>query len=136
MDYKGFCYEQATGRLLLGCGDGFEPFATCYAGAPGFINDPDADHLRQRGPLPKGVYNIILSEHPRFAAPAFYLSPQSPNAMFGRSGFFIHGGDFARRTSSHGCIVCRLSDRQRIQRLFERGAVKGVLTVVSGRSPE
>lgn len=128
-----YVYEQATGRFLWRCGASVRLIATGYAGAPGFVNDPYADHIRSRGPIPKGLYRIVPREHPRFAPPALFLAPEPGNAMHGRSGFYIHG-DNARgdQSASSGCIILPKGVRERISYLIDWDAT---LEVVSGRSP-
>lgn len=107
--------------------------ADCYAGAPGFVNDPDADHLRSRGPLPRGLYRLIVREHPRFARPAIWLSPFASNEMHGRSGFWLHGDNAKRdRSASTGCIVMGFHDREWIANRLRRNDGGDTLEVVSG----
>ncbi|WP_442789675.1 tlde1 domain-containing protein [Novosphingobium sp. SL115] len=130
LDGIGFRYEQTSGRLLWRRGDSFRFVATGYAGAPGFVNDPDADHLRQRGPIPRGQYWIRERKHSRFQSPAFFLDPFEENEMHGRSGFWIHG-DNARlnRSGSTGCIVIGWHDRAWIGRQISGNHVSPVLIV-------
>lgn len=111
---------------------GLRLVATGYAGAPGFVNDPDADHLRNKGPLPRGLYLIQLRPHQRFAPPALYLAPWPETEMHGRSGFWIHG-DNARlnRSASSGCIILDRNARARIRALIH---VDDTLEVVSGNA--
>ena len=112
-----FYYHQKSGYLVFGSGDSARLVALCYAGAPGFVNDPSADHLRSKGPLPKGRYKIVEHEHPRFARPALRLDPEPENEMHGRSGFWIHGDNKKRnRTASSGCIVTTYHERVLIAR--------------------
>ena len=73
------------------------------------------------GPIPRGIYRIEERPHARFKAPAFFLHPHDQNEMFGRSGFWIHGG-----TESHGCIIL-----QHAERLTIRANRVGTLCVVS-----
>lgn len=126
-----FTYEQATGRLMFRCGRSSSLVASGYAGAPGYVNDPDADTIRNRGPLPKGLYQLQIREHPRFAPPAIYLAPEPGNRMFGRAGFYIHGDNAAgNRSASSGCIILPKFARERVRTLMEWCRD---LEVVSGR---
>lgn len=99
-------YVQAAGELTLYArvdeGPNERQVYRCvgFAGRLWGRNNPDVDHARGVGPLPAGVYRVGLEPHPRFRAPAFRLTPMQTNNMFGRSGFWIHGG-----TESHGCII-------------------------------
>ena len=99
-------YVQATGELALYArvdeGPNEREIYRCvgFAGRRGGRNNPAAQEIKGVGPLPVGVYRVRLEPHPRFRAPAFRLTPIQTNKMFGRSGFWIHGG-----TESHGCII-------------------------------
>lgn len=118
-----FTYEQASGRFLLGDGESVRLIAVGYAGAPGFVNDPKADHLARRGPLPKGRYLVIEDKHPRFAVPAFRLVPTAKTDMHGRSGFWIHGDNrHINRSASTGCIVLGLRARLDVRAALARGS--------------
>lgn len=98
-------YSQGTGRLCF-------PVPTAlisvgYAGHGEYKNDPHADHLAARGPLPRGFYHI---EAPRdTAAHGPYVLPLTPdpgNGMHGREGFLIHGDSkSAPGTASLGCMI-------------------------------
>lgn len=101
---KGFRYEQSSGALVL-VNDDYEcPLHVCAAGRADGLNNPEMQHVRNVGPLPRGRYHMRVVEHPRFASPAIRLDWSSfqKEGMenFGRSGFFIHGG-----SKSEGCIL-------------------------------
>lgn len=109
-------------------GDRFRAFALCYAGAPGFVNDPSAEHLRSKGPLPRGFYRIVEADHPRFASPALKLYPLPETEMYGRSGFWIHGDNhLGNRSASSGCIICNWHDRGFIKRRLPGGNILRVV---------
>ncbi|WP_414719690.1 tlde1 domain-containing protein [Tsuneonella suprasediminis] len=122
---REFFYEQSSGRLLFGVGKSLVLIASCYAGAPGCVNDPNTDHLRSRGPLPKGRYTIVKRHHSRFASPAFFLEPAEENQMYGRSGFWVHGDNAKRnRSASTGCIVTSWVERTVLDRTIKNSGCR------------
>lgn len=128
---EAFRYEQSSGRFLFESGGSFRLAAVGYAGAKGFVNNPDADHLHSKGPLPKGTYRIKLDIHPRFAAPAFRLIPTTQSQMHGRSGFWIHGDNLRLdRSASSGCIILGYHFRTFIERRLSREPSRNILAVV------
>jgi hypothetical protein len=101
---SGFTYEQSTGRLWHGT----TLIGTGYAGAFGPTqNNPAAQSIPDQGPLPVGWYTVgAPTSLTRCGVEALPLAPDAGNAMFGRSGFFIHGdliGDPGH--ASDGCII-------------------------------
>ena len=67
-------------------------------------NNPDAQNVRNIGPIPQGSYTLE-ADRPNDGRPiAFPLTPDSDNNMYGRSGFMIHG-DNAQNDASQGCII-------------------------------
>lgn len=111
---KGFVYEQSTGRLSIVNGeyDG-TPLYVGTAGNADGRNNPEAQHIRNVGPLPRGIYSLRVVAHRRFTPPAIQLTWSAWQAEgmenFGRSGFWIHGG-----TKSEGCILVNGSCRNLI----------------------
>lgn len=111
-------YEQATGDFrILEVEDGgvdrvlYETRG--YAGRGYDRNRPDADHLRGRGPLPRGEYGVYLKPHRRFWAPAFILLPKPGTNMKGRAGFWIHGDSLVNPgDASSGCIILSAAARE------------------------
>jgi hypothetical protein len=105
-------YQQSTGRLtrdgvLVGVG---------YAGFGAGQNNPAMQHVRDTGPLPRGVWRILPPQDPvRTLGPlALPLEPVQ-GEMFGRDDFLIHGDSTARnRTASTGCIVIAMEVRRMI----------------------
>jgi hypothetical protein len=106
-------YEIVSGRLydpdgiLLGVG---------YSGAPAYKNNPDAQSLVAKGPIPAGIYVINAPVdspvHGPFAMP---LTPDPANLMWGRSGFLLHGDSLvAPGTASEGCIIQSRDVREKV----------------------
>ena len=119
-------YEQVTGYmrspdgLVVGMG---------YSGASLGKNNPAAQSMENRGPIPVGAYTIgdphDTVTHGPFVLP---LAPDSGNEMFGRSGFLIHGDSVvAPGTASEGCIIMPKLVREEIARSLDRK-----LEVISG----
>ena len=120
----GWIYRQSTGHLLR---DG-ELIAVGYAGFCEGQNNPAMQHVRDTGPLPRGVWRILPPQEPaRQLGPlAMPLEPVS-GEMFGRDDFLIHGDSTARnRTASTGCIVLPMEVRRLI---WESGDTE--LTVIA-----
>lgn len=88
-----------------------------YAGNGSCKNNPDCEHRKGRGPLPRGRYRVQrMGPHPRFAAPVYRLI-QETAPTFGRGGFLIHGDSRTKPgEASSGCIVLGYVDREAIER--------------------
>ena len=96
-------YMQATGELhRYG-----KLIATGYSGAPGYINNTAAERLRNRGPIPRGLWRMfyVYQRHARLGPLAIALKPEGHKAL-GRSDFMIHADSIKRPgTASQGCII-------------------------------
>lgn len=133
MAKKALIYDIRTGALFEAvpavAGGEATPgkrLARGYSGHPPFVNDPTAQAVVARGPIPVGNYNIGRAfNHVRLGPCVFYLDPWNDNAMHGRSGFFIHGdNEFGNQTASHGCIILSRAIRENL-----RAYAGGVLMV-------
>jgi type VI secretion system (T6SS) effector TldE1-like protein len=99
-------YSQTTGEMkdtagvLLGTG---------YAGHGAGVNTAALQSIPNTGPLPQGTYTIHPPVNTTTHGPyVMWLTPDSANQMFGRSGFGIHADEIAnpgKRLASTGCIV-------------------------------
>lgn len=86
-------------------------------------NLPGAEAISNVGPLPTGRYIIgPVHDHPVMGSRVMYLDPHPDNIMYGRSGFFIHGGN-PDGSSSHGCIVLGRGAREMIATSTDRELV-------------
>lgn len=105
-------FEQATGLFII---DTPLPLRCVgYAGRGSGRNNPDLQSVRSVGPLPVGTYEVGAPfSHPRLGVLSFPLKPFPGQAMFGRSGFYIHG-DNAAGDASRGCIILPRWMRQQI----------------------
>lgn len=117
---KGFVYAQHSGEFSIVNGHYGCPLAAGYAGSGAGRNNPDLDHVRSVGPLPRGIYRCETLASAKFAAPAICLDPHPANEMHGRSGFWIHG-DNASGSASSGCIVLDKITRETIRALIRIG---------------
>ena len=119
---KEFVYSQETGVLHYRQGDEVTRIGKGYAGSPPFVNDPSAEALVARGPIPRGSYRCSWAfRHVRLGPVAIFLEPDPSNDMHGRSGFFIHGDNaFGNQTASNGCIVLSRPQRERIEALLPK----------------
>jgi len=111
----GMQYVQATGEFYIS-GQYIE---TGYAGAPDYINDPEAQCLVNKGPLPRGKYKMTsIGEYKTTFA--IRLTPLHGTDMCGRDGMLIHGGNKSR-TSSKGCIILTEPTRKKIVAAIKLG---------------
>lgn len=86
------------------------PAGTCYSGYETGKNNPGMQQVPDTGPVPQGLYSIGAPQCVESAGPhgpfILPLMPDPANAMFGRSGFLIHGDSIARPGfASRGCII-------------------------------
>ncbi len=99
-----------NGRITPGSG------SNGYSGAPGFVNDPNAESRRSQGPIPRGSYTInpqINSENTGVGV--LPLTPNPGTNTFGRDNFQIHGDNpRLNQTGSEGCIILPRNVRNRI----------------------
>lgn len=80
---------------------------TGYAGHGSGVNNPAEQSIPNTGPVPAGRYMIGPAfVHPVCGPVSMQLIPDRSDNEFGRSGFLIHGDNFAcNETASDGCIV-------------------------------
>lgn len=81
-----------------------------YSGAPEYKNSKAAQILRNKGPIPRGLYQIGPPiEVANLGTFVLRLTPAKGNEMFSRSGFLIHG-----EMASQGNIILPLDVRKAI----------------------
>lgn len=117
-------YEQRTGRLRLGD----RVVATGYSGHGEHKNDPNSQHLRGLGPLPRAAY--LLGDY-QVKGPhgplAIHLVPIG-GELFGRSAFMVHGDSKEHPgEASEGCIILARPIREMLIASRDR-----LLVVLSG----
>ena len=123
-------FEISTGALLeIDDGQPQTIIGSGYAGNNGGLNNAGATDQHGVGPLPVGYYVIEMPLDKKLTGPfSIPLTPDRGNEMYGRSGFFVHGGLSGEpdtsplggppgpRTASDGCIVTARTIRQEIAR--------------------
>jgi hypothetical protein len=88
-----------------------------YSGAPGYVDDPSAEAIRECGPIPEGRWHIgsMVADGGKLGPNVLPLTPADGTATYGRGGFWIHGDSSAHNESaSEGCIVTAPTIRQAI----------------------
>ncbi len=90
-----------------------------YSGQGAGLNNPDMQHVRNTGPIPRGLYTIGSQENIEIDGKelpgSMRLTPDAANDMHARSGFLIHAdNNRGDRSASKGCIVLPRDVRNRI----------------------
>lgn len=113
-------YQQSTGKLTLNG----TLIGTGYAGHGAGKNNPAMQSVHNVGPLPEGFYTIGAVEAVGPGMTGKYVLPLTPdpkNAMFGRSGFFMHGDNPQMNfTASDGCMVFGFTSRLKVATSTDR----------------
>jgi len=97
-------YSISSGTLYDICGD---PIGRGYSGYGLCRNQPNKVSVKNRGPIPPGLYFFQKPFDSDKTGPlTIQLVPLSDNIMYGRDGFSIHG-DLLNNPGlgSHGCII-------------------------------
>jgi hypothetical protein len=71
-----------------------------FSGVGSYINDSSAVHRGYEGPIPHGTYTLKYIGTTNLGPDTVECIPSGNNTMYGRKGFYIHGG-----TRSAGCII-------------------------------
>ena len=112
-------YSQSSGLFTMPDGTTFYG----HAGHGDGLNNPEMQDVHMIGPLPQGIYNLgpfqdgsaYSAADARLGPLVSRLTPDAGNTMFGRDGFFIHGGNNSNPpTDSDGCIILQHPNRQTI----------------------
>jgi hypothetical protein len=108
-------YSQSSGNLLFVNEKGeVSQISVGYSGSQLYQNNPDAQHIKNNGPIPRGEYQITLVDNHK-GPYSIALSPQDDNEMFDRSSFMIHGDNSkGDKSASQGCIILDRATRERI----------------------
>jgi len=116
-------YHQSTGNMYMEtiyvdgdrCHHHRVLMATGYSGRGEYRNSGQAEHVAGKGPIPRGHWHTGRSFTSKqtgpIAIPLYWVDDGEGN-LHGRSGFQIHGDNYAGDASS-GCIVL-----ERPMRLF------------------
>jgi len=103
-------YSQTSGKMYK---DGVF-FAQGYSGIGPGLNNPDMQHVRNVGPIPRGNYTIGPSYDSLHGPCTMELTPVKGTETFGRDCFLIHGDLKAKpgkHLASHGCVIHMKPDR-------------------------
>ena len=105
-------YSQSTGIFWLGSGERLE---VGYSGFGAGKNNKDFQHIRDVGPIPRGVYSIGRVYDSAAVGPhAITLTPVGHDAL-GRTAFLIHGDSVKNPGSaSKGCVILSRKSREKI----------------------
>lgn len=78
-----------------------------YSGRGDGLNNPALQHVREIGPIPRGLWTIGAPyDSPRVGPFTMPLTPHDDTKTFGREAFRIHGDNHHRdQSASRGCIV-------------------------------
>jgi hypothetical protein len=97
-------FAQRSGHLFAPSG---ALFTRAYAGNGTDKDNPDAQFVKDHGPLPVGGYTMLTPlDGTRLGPCAIPLQPDATNAMGGRGDFFIHDDSVLHAgDASDGCIV-------------------------------
>lgn len=120
-------YEIASGEFSLSP----EAKFIGYAGNGIGKNNAEYCHVRNVGPLPRGMYLMLhrIENHPTDIT--IRLRAGEGEETFGRSGFLIHGDSAkAPGTASRGCIILNRAAREYLERSILRSGKNGILWVV------
>lgn len=113
-------YSQSSGIITKTVRGVTSQLGEGYSGNEIFYNVPEADHLKNEGPIPKGEYTLTSVDNHKGPL-TIDLSPAATNDMHGRNNFLIHGDNASRdHTASEGCIIL---DRATRQTLIDSGIV-------------
>lgn len=97
-------YHQKTGELVRNG----EVEAFGYSGAGDGKNNPDAQHIHNVGPIPRGTWTVtsLTIGNTPHGPYVLHLQPEPGTETFGRAGFLMHGDNVAHPgTASQGCII-------------------------------
>lgn len=102
-------YVQRTGELFK---DG-KRITFGYSGFEDGKNNPEMQSVKNKGPIPCGVYTIgPLHDSERTGNKVMRLSPDEGTETFGRGDFECHGDSTQHPgAASHGCIILSLPIR-------------------------
>lgn len=110
-------FSQRSGNMFHVAPDGTATqLARGYSGNGDGENNPAAQCIADHGPLPCGLYDIGDPADLHAMTYCLPLHPHPENKMCGRSGFWIHDGNFntPHGMTSEGCICLLRQDRQRM----------------------
>lgn len=110
-------YDQSSGSMT---NDG-RTVGEGYSGRGTSRNRPEAERLRDLGPIPHGRYIIeYIGNYPGRGPVVFRLRPTAETNTYGRDGFLIHG-DNPANDASQGCIILPRAAREQLIDIVNQG---------------
>ena len=108
--FKGWEYSQPTGDLYFIDEDGNREYiATGYSGKGEGLNNPDMDHVKDFGPIPRGLWDIGPQRDGGRMGPAtMLLTPRPETETYDRERktFYVHGDNpEGNYSASTRCII-------------------------------
>ena len=117
-------YVIATHAVYLPNGERLE----AHSGLGGNVDNPQRANVKNRGPTPPNVYNLVMREGRFHGVRAIRLIPLDEGKMFGRDGMLAHSYMLrSARAQSNGCVVFR--DYPAFLAAFQRGDVRRLVVV-------
>ena len=103
-------YERATGRFFaVGASGARSLLAFGYSGHGEGLNNPAMSHVKNVGPIPAGLWDVLADAAYRSTTLGPMVIPLKPlptTETYGRSAFRIHGDNQAGdKSASEGCII-------------------------------
>jgi Protein of unknown function (DUF2778) len=98
-----------------------------HSGLGSRADDPRYVNVRNRGPTPPNVYDLVMRERRFHGIRAIRLIPVDESRMFGRDGILAHKYMRGGKAQSAGCVVFR--DYPAFLNAFLRGEVDRLVVV-------
>lgn len=98
-----------------------------HSGLGNRADDPRYINVRNRGPTPPNVYDLVMRERRFHGVRAIRLIPVDESRMFGRDGMLAHKYMRGGKAQSAGCVVFR--DYPAFLNAFLRGEVDRLVVV-------
>lgn len=123
-------YDIASATVYLPNGERLE----AHSGLSHMQDNPKYVHVKNRGPTPPDIYDLVLRESPFHGVEAIRLLPSDGRKKYNRDGLLAHtymyvgGGEHSQ---SNGCVVFK--DYDRFLRAFKRGEIKRLIVAPSLR---
>jgi hypothetical protein len=117
-------YVIADHSVYLPSGERLE----AHSGLGHRVDDPRFITVKNRGPTPPGVYDLVMRERRFHGVRALRLVPVDESRMFGRDGMLAHSYMLrGAKAQSNGCVVFR--DYPAFLAAFQRGEVDRLVVV-------
>jgi hypothetical protein len=123
-------YDIAAHTVYLPNGSKLE----AHSGLGNRLDDPRYVSLKDRGPTPPNVYDLVLREQLFHDVRALRLNPVGGDSMFGRDGILAHSYMLGANGQSNGCVSFK--DYPAFLHAYLRGEVDRLVVVAHlGNTP-